>query len=156
MNRFVTDPAPTKVPSNMISPPQLATNDDEIGQSSESHIDTGIYSEEQEGLVAHEDEEDFQEEEDNSLKQKLVATHQRQLGKNDHITIKDNDVFIRQANDDGEDGENLNDVNIVIQDGDSKKPSADKTTKVVNYETFESSSEDEFSCGAFESAAQSF
>ena len=28
--------------------------------------------------------------------------------------------------------------------------------KVVNYETFESSSEDEFSCGAFESAAASF
>ena len=28
--------------------------------------------------------------------------------------------------------------------------------KVINYETFESSSEDEFSCGAFESAAASF
>lgn len=29
-------------------------------------------------------------------------------------------------------------------------------TKVINYETFESSSEDEYSCGAFESAAASF
>ena len=28
--------------------------------------------------------------------------------------------------------------------------------KVINYETFESSSEDEYSCGAFESAAASF
>lgn len=46
-------------------------------------------------------------------------------------------------------------MNIVIQDSNSKKP-AEKTTKVVNYETFESSSEDEFSCGAFESAAASF
>lgn len=45
-------------------------------------------------------------------------------------------------------------MNIVIQDS-SKKP-VEKSTKVVNYETFESSSEDEFSCGAFESAAASF
>lgn len=28
--------------------------------------------------------------------------------------------------------------------------------KVINYETFESSSEEEYSCGAFESAAASF
>lgn len=34
-----------------------------------------------------------------------------------------------------------------------EKPKADK---VINYETFESSSEDEFSQGAFESAANSF
>lgn len=34
--------------------------------------------------------------------------------------------------------------------------SKDKGKKVVAYETFESSSEDEFSCGAFESAAASF
>jgi hypothetical protein len=46
-------------------------------------------------------------------------------------------------------------MNILIQDSNSKKP-AEKSTKVVNYETFESSSEDEFSCGAFESAAASF
>ena len=38
-----------------------------------------------------------------------------------------------------------------------KKPVNKKEeNKVINYETFESSSEDEFSCGAFESAAHSF
>ena len=59
-------------------------------------------------------------------------------------------------------------VHIVIQDQRSKgskkandeesKESPDKEgdNKVINYETFESSSEDEFSQGAFESAAQSF
>ena len=31
-----------------------------------------------------------------------------------------------------------------------------ESNKVINYETFESSSEDEFSQGAYESAAQSF
>ena len=60
---------------------------------------------------------------------------------------------------------------IVIQDQKSKgskKPAAEDSkdskespekegdNKVINYETFESSSEDEFSQGAFESAAQSF
>ena len=33
---------------------------------------------------------------------------------------------------------------------------ADGDNKVINYETFESSSEEEYSCGAFESAAASF
>lgn len=78
----------------------------------------------------------------------------KQLGKNDHIIVKDNDVFIKMNDDD--DGQMLNDMNIVIQDSNAKKPQNDKKNTVVNYETFESSSEDEFSCGAFESAAQSF
>jgi hypothetical protein len=59
-------------------------------------------------------------------------------------------------------------VHIVIQDQrskGSKKPADEESkespekegdNKVINYETFESSSEDEFSQGAFESAAQSF
>lgn len=60
-------------------------------------------------------------------------------------------------------------MNIVIQENLSieKKNSANAETsnntgmkeednKVCNYETFESSSEDEFSQGAYESAAQSF
>ena len=46
-------------------------------------------------------------------------------------------------------------MNIVIEDSNQKQATAEKN-KVVNYETFESSSEDEFSQGAFESAAQSF
>ena len=37
-----------------------------------------------------------------------------------------------------------------------KKKKEEEQKKVINYETFESSSEDEFSCGAFESAAASF
>lgn len=35
-------------------------------------------------------------------------------------------------------------MNIVIQDSNQKQPTTEKN-KVVNYETFESSSEDEFS-----------
>jgi len=38
----------------------------------------------------------------------------------------------------------------------NENPTGGVNGKVINYETFESSSEDEFSCGAFESAAQSF
>ena len=51
----------------------------------------------------------------------------------------------------------------MIQDGQdpSQKQEAEdkkeeKDEKVINYETFESSSEDEFSQGAFESAVLSF
>ena len=66
----------------------------------------------------------------------------------------------------------LQEGNIVIQDDSqskdkkgemqskneiSRKGAKDgEETKVINYETFESSSEDEYSCGAFESAAASF
>lgn len=39
---------------------------------------------------------------------------------------------------------------------EKEKPSRNSKKKVIAYETFESSSEDEFSCGAFESAAASF
>jgi hypothetical protein len=54
-----------------------------------------------------------------------------------HIVIQDSNML--------EEGE--------ITDNDISKPNVDK---VINYETFESSSEDEFSQGAFESAANSF
>ena len=69
-------------------------------------------------------------------------------------------------------GDNAKEADIVIQDesqnnlkmgaggkAEAPKPRGGKEgddTKVINYETFESSSEDEYSCGAFESAAASF
>ena len=46
----------------------------------------------------------------------------------------------------------LDENEIVNENGITKA----KPEKVINYETFESSSEDEFSQGAFESAAHSF
>ena len=73
--------------------------------------------------------------------------------------------------------ENFDDMKIVIKDSSKSKlvpdatkkaepkdpfvnlknnPTGGANGKVINYETFESSSEDEFSQGAFESAAQSF
>lgn len=58
-------------------------------------------------------------------------------------------------------GNDLNSMKIVIQDNsalqvpseEAKKEDAKGDNKAINYETFESSSEDEFSQGAFESAA---
>ena len=83
----------------------------------------------------------------------LAAAYDKQVGKNDQITFKGNEELLKKN--DYEEEDNLNGMNIVIQDSNSKKPT-EKSTKVVNYETFESSSEDEFSCGAFESAAASY
>jgi hypothetical protein len=137
----------------MISPPAQLSHEDDVVGSSESHVEAGILSDGQEGLIAPEEDEDFQEEESHGLKHKLALAHDKQLSKNDHIIVRDNEIFIRK-NDDDDDVENLNDMNIVIQDSNQKKPT--EKTKVVAYETFESSSEEEFSQGAFESAAQSF
>ena len=60
-------------------------------------------------------------------------------------------------------GQTIADANIVIEDNfgaqatEQNKDEKEKDdNKVINYETFESSSEDEFSQGAFESAAHSF
>ena len=58
-------------------------------------------------------------------------------------------------------GNDSNSMKIVIQDNqvdkaaseESKKDDDKGDNKAINYETFESSSEDEFSQGAFESAA---
>jgi len=55
---------------------------------------------------------------------------------------------------------NINKENIVISDtnlspGEEGKEDEKEEGKVINYETFESSSEDEFSQGAFESACNS-
>ena len=47
-------------------------------------------------------------------------------------------------------------AHIVIKETNGPESSNEKKTKVINYETFESSSEDEFSQGAFESACLSF
>jgi len=48
-------------------------------------------------------------------------------------------------------------MHIMIKETNGPEPTGNTTQpKVINYETFESSSEDEFSQGAFESACQSF
>jgi hypothetical protein len=91
-----------------MSPPVVTTSDD-VGHSSESNIDAGIYSDEQEGLIAPEEEEDYPEEESQGKPKPMVD---KQLGKNDHIIVKDNDVFIKMNDDEAE--QNLNDMNIVI------------------------------------------
>ena len=97
-------------------------------------MDHGVLSDEQEGLIDP-------SEESTGLTQKLAD---KILSKNDQIIIGDDGVKINDE---------LDQMNIVIQDSNQKEPNTDKKTKVVNYETFESSSEDEFSQGAFESAA---
>lgn len=107
-----SDPAPTKIQSNLTSPPIASSHDEDIGQSSSGHLDAGIYSDEQEGLIAPEEDE---EEENDSIKQKLVAKlAEKKLGKNDHIIIKNNDVLIKATYEDDIDGDNLNDMNIII------------------------------------------
>lgn len=63
------------------------------------------------------------------------------LGKNDQILIEGKGVFMKEED---------NSKNIIPQ---SEKKDAGK--KLLNYDTFESSSDDQFSQGAFESAAQS-
>jgi hypothetical protein len=58
-------------------------------------------------------------------------------------------------------GQNIAKAHIVISDSNLSPDAQDKAeeekddAKVINYETFESSSEDEFSQGAFESACNS-
>jgi hypothetical protein len=46
--------------------------------------------------------------------------------------------------------------NVIAEISNTRGMKEEDNNKVCNYETFESSSEDEFSQGAYESAAQSF
>ena len=104
------------------------------------------------------------------------------IGLQDHIVIQNKNVYLQNdqmatARDKVQDLQhlsNMDDLNVIIQppektkegEKDAKNKSKDNLTsaikivdrkaesnKVINYETFESSSEDEFSQGAFESAA---
>ena len=99
------------------------------------------------------------------------------ISKTDHIMIQDNNIFAgldsthrdkiqemkqnlnTNTNFDiliKESGEDTTPAPKEVGHGLLTNPGNSKSLKVVAYETFESSSEDEFSQGAFESAAQSF
>ena len=73
------------------------------------------------------------------LSRASIGNSQQIVGMKDHIIIQDNNVVLTHSN-----------------EGETKPSNKKVENKVINYETFESSSEDEFSCGAFESAAHSF
>lgn len=61
-----------------------------------------------------------------------------------------------QKKDAGDGKTNDENTNSRLRGSATADPDADTDNKVINYETFESSSEEEYSCGAFESAAASF
>lgn len=83
------------------------------------------------------------------------------ITKNDQIVIKAHKVFL--AEDQEQSIADIDGAEVAIKgakelenEREESKRKEDEKTKVVNYETFESSSEEEFSVGAFESAANSF
>ncbi len=103
------------------------------------------------------------------------------ISKMDHIVFKDRNIFVAPDVPTTEEEKaiclNIDNMKVLIKDDSKSKvqpdamlkqepkdpfanvkenPTGGANGKVINYETFESSSEDEFSCGAFESAAQSF
>jgi hypothetical protein len=68
-------------------------------EAQSSHLEHGILSEEQEGLIE-------QSEDSTGLNQKLVD---KQLSRNDQIIMGDDGEYIKKSNED-----DLNDMNIVI------------------------------------------
>ena len=89
------DPHPSKIhsnPSQLASPPAQSSMEDE---AQSSHLDHGVLSDEQEGLVE-------QSQESTGLTQKLV---EKILNKNDQVIIDDDGVKIYDE---------LDDMNIVI------------------------------------------
>ena len=70
------------------------------------------------------------------------------------ILIQDDSVEKNNKDKKGADGGKGGSENATASRGAGRGSTGEN--KVVNYETFESSSEEEYSCGAFESAAASF
>jgi hypothetical protein len=76
----------------LVSPPVQSSHEDDLGQSSEGHLDAGIYSDDHNQLVSPSHEEDEQSA-TSDLKLKLAAEHDKKVGRNDQITFKGNDVY---------------------------------------------------------------
>lgn len=89
------------------------------------------------------------------------AAKKTQITKNDQIVFKGNKVFLAEKADQSIAEIDQQEIDIkeakdIEKEKEDAKHKDKEETKVINYETFESSSEEEFSVGAFESAANSF